>query len=115
MIELQNADHIRRADVKRIQADEIVTNIVNDLCAEAEEDDRLGVPKSGRWYFITPEQHTAIVRVNGLGTGTPSLIKIFDYDMIITTDPSKTGRQRDAFEVVSIIDTYPDYPRVLPR
>lgn len=76
----------------------------------ASQQDAINESNVGRWYFVTPNQWKALAKDN-LGI----VDQAFGYDLLITNDPEKTGRQLDAYELVSVIDTYPSYPRAIPR
>ncbi len=89
----------------------IANAVIEDICAESEIDDA-----PGSWYFVTPEQRHAIAQANAIEpVGSGTIKYLYDYELITTRDPGKTGRQRDAIEIVYTIDTYPSYPRVIPR
>ena len=103
----------------RIRRIEIADQIFEQILQEAEEDAHLGTPVDNRWYFVTLDEMHALLyhssQSPGVHTKGPEYVNdIYGYEIMITTDPKKTGRQRDAIHLVSVIDTYPDYPRILP-
>lgn len=100
---------------KRDRLNVIAKAVIDDACKEGEIDKGLS-PVSRPWYFVTPEQHRAITQANAdepLAIGT--IDYLYGYELMTTSNPDKTGRQRDAIEIVYVIDTYPSYPRVIPQ
>ena len=90
------------------QAEQIIDQITRAM----EEDALHEMPAANRWYFVTPDEMFAL-KYQG-GSITLDVSAIYGYEIMITNDLKKTGRQRDAMHLVSVIDTYPDYPRILP-
>ena len=102
----------------RIRQIEIAEQIIEQILHEAEEDALLGTLVDDRWYFVTLDEMLALKyhsgQIDRSVHARGGVNDIYGYEIMIATDPKKTGRQRDAVHLVSIIDTYSNYPRILP-
>ena len=100
----------------RIRRTKLAEQIIDQITRAMEEDALHEMPAANRWYFVTPDEMFALKYYLNRTAREPikSLTDIYGYEIMITTDLKKTGRQRDAMHLISIIDTYPDYPRILP-